>query len=144
MTAINSTQMMEREHADNMELMGNDMSAFSVAKLMGGAVKVDVTQVLTRVGMERLPHYLHGSQKLHQILNADSESAKVEVPQRFPYTYIDLCHEDVLPVWLPQDLVGNRLAGEQDHIFGGSTVDKLQQALEKAGKHRRFFRKVSH
>ena len=36
-SAINSTAMMEREHAENMDLMGHDHNALEVARLMGGA-----------------------------------------------------------------------------------------------------------
>ena len=42
-TAINSTAMMEREHAGLMDIMGHDNFALDVAKLMGGAQNVDVS-----------------------------------------------------------------------------------------------------
>ena len=124
-TAINSTAMMEREHAENMDLMGHDHSALEVARLMGAAQTVDVADSFARVGMTALPHYLHGSQKLHNVLNADSEAARLETPARFPYTYIDLCHGHVLPMWIPQDLVGSKHASEEDHLYGGSPIDRL-------------------
>ena len=57
--------------------------------------------------MKSLPYHLRPQPALFQLLAAANKSAQEAVPVHKAYTYVDLTHENVLPLWMGSEAVGS-------------------------------------
>ena len=67
---------------------------------------VDLNDMLEKAAVKDIPYHLGPQLALFQLLAAANKSAQEAVPVRKAYTYVDLTHKDVLPLWMGSEAVG--------------------------------------
>ena len=95
---------------------------------------VDLNDMLEKAAVKNQPYHLRPQPALFQLLAAANKSAQEAVPVRKAYTYVDLTHKDVLPLWMGSEAVGSHTPrpGEFDwdpqrrHSVTGSVGEGLQ------------------
>ena len=124
--------------------------ASSALALAGGIAprqqeEVDVADLLAKADLAGLPSEGIAELSLYKELVTATKEAKAV--GKTPFTYVDLTHRDLLPMWLVPEAVGGKtvLAGEEgdfeiDQDSSTGTVQQLSQALKKATAAPRFFR----
>ena len=131
--------------SDMVEVMGSDASALSIASaIQHGSQAVDVSAKLAVAGAQGLGFHLQVDSPVWQLLAAECESAKID--GRTAFSYVDLTSKAMLPVWMPADAVGGKLAGSSDWAVGdgtAGTIQALEKALKAATQTPKFFRSLA-
>ena len=130
-----------------LSLLGPEASAGAVASaLTAGSVVVDLNNMLEKAAVKDLPYHLRPQPALFQFLAAAHKSAQEAVPVRKAYTYVDLTHKDVLPLWMGSEAVGGHTPrpGEFDWDPNADTASlgALGRAFKGALEKRRYFRNM--
>ena len=90
-----------------LSLLGPEASAGAVASaLTAGSIVVDLNDMLEKAAIKDLPYHLRPQPALFQLLVAANKPAEEAVPVRKAYTYVELTHKDVLPLWMGSEAVG--------------------------------------
>ena len=126
---------------------GPEASAGAVASaLTAGSIVVDLNDMLEKAAVKDLPYHLRPQPALFQLLSAANKSAQEAVPVRKAYTYVDLTHKDVLPLWMGSEAVGGHTPrpGEFDLDPNADTASlgALGKAFKGALEKPRYFRNM--
>ncbi|CAK0804488.1 unnamed protein product [Prorocentrum cordatum] len=91
------------------------------------APTVDVRDLLTKAKLEKLPFHMQPEQAVFESLNKDTMAARAQ--ERKPFAYVDLTSKEVLPLWLPIESIGGKLAlaGENELLNAESSTATLSQ-----------------
>ena len=83
-----------------------------------------LTSPSTKAAIKDLPYHLRPQPALFQLLAAANKSAREAVPVHKAYTYVDLTHKDVLPLWMGSEAVGGHTPrpGEFDWDLNADTA----------------------
>ena len=107
---------------------------------------VDLNDTLEKAAIKDLPYHLRPQPALFQLLAAANKSAQEAVPVRKAYTYVDLTHKDVLPLWMGSEAVGGHTPrpGEFDWDPNADTASlgALGRAFKGALEKPRYFRNM--
>ena len=96
-----------------LSLLGPEASAGAVASaLTAGSIVVDLNDMLEKAAVKRT------QPALFQLLAAANKSAQEAVPIRKAYTYVDLTHKDVLPLWMGSEAVGGHTPSAGEALQG--------------------------
>ena len=130
-----------------LSLLGPEASAGEVASaLTAGSIVVDLNDMLEKAAIKDLPYHLRPQPALFQLLAAANKSAQEAVPVRKAYTYVDLTHKDVLPLWMGSEAVGAHTPrpGEFDWDPNADTASlgALGRAFKGALEKPRYFRNM--
>ena len=130
-----------------LSLLGPEASAGAVASaLTAGSIVVGLNDMLEKAAVKDLPYHLRPQLALFQLLAAAHKSAWVAVPVRKAYTYVDLTHKDVLPLWMGSEAVGGHTPrpGEFDWDPNADTASlgALGRAFKGALEKPRHFRNM--
>ena len=130
--------------SDMAEVMGADASAMAIAQaLQHGGKQVDTVSKLKAAGAGGLGFHLQVDTPVWQLLNSESEAAKIE--GRTAFSYVDLTSKAMLPVWMPADAVGGKFSGSLDWQSSADTpsaIQSLERALKAATMTPKFFRSL--
>ena len=114
--------------------------------ITAGLETVDVESKMKTVALHSLPVYLRVQLALYQLMEADNNAVKECSPQRTAFTFVDLTHKDLLPLWMSSEAVGGRTPrlGEPEWDLNADTTSlgapgrAFKGALEKP----RYFRSM--
>ena len=102
-----ASQGLQQLTSAHVGLLGPEASVGAVARAITAVLElVDVESKLKTVALDSLLVYLRGQPALYQLLETDNKAAKDASPQRSAFTYVDLTHKDLLPLWMSPDTVG--------------------------------------
>ena len=130
-----------------LSLLRPEASAGAVASaLTAGSIVVDLNDMLEKAAVKDLPYHLTPQPALFQLLAAADKSAQEAVRARKAYTYVDLTHIDVLPLWMGSEAVGGHTPrlGEFDWDPNADTASlgALGRAFKGALEKPRYFRNM--
>ena len=126
------------------DVVGQEASALTLAKLLKGTTEVDQNKLLTSAGCQDLPFAFPCDTPVWRIMQAETDDAGAS--GRIAFSYIDLTAKEILPMWMPQDTIGgsNLVGSEFDSTFDGEastrSLNALASALKAALVSPRFFR----
>ena len=125
------------------DVVGQEASALTLAKLLKGTTEVDQNKLLTSAGCQDLPFAFRCDTPVWRIMQAETDDAGAS--GRIAFAYIDLTAKEILPMWMPQDTIGgsNLVGSEFDSAFDGEvstrSLNALASALKAALASPRFF-----
>ncbi len=97
----------QSQMVDIQKLVGLDASASTIANLLAsGAELVDINDKLKSIGLETLQYHLRPDLLVWSVLDAESKAAANS--NRKAFAYLDLTSKELLPIWVPADLVGGK------------------------------------
>ena len=91
---------------------------------------VDLNDMLEKAAVKDLPYHLRPQPALFQLLAAANKSAQEAVPVRWAYTYVDLTHKDVLPLWMGSEAVGGHTPRPGEIFTADSVTWSVGEGLQ--------------
>ena len=147
-SALDQSSALDQYHQQAViDLVGAEASAETISRLLlQKNLNLDLGTKLKAVTLDKLPYALKGESVAWKVMLAESVVAQQK--SRHPFSYVDFTAKDLLPDWLPQDVIGGRSAvGAEwqgmDASMSASTLGKLGEALRAATATPRFFRSVT-
>lgn len=92
MTAMSTTlgRLSRAEEEQTVMLVGGEANGLSLAAALGAAQKAEVRSLLSMAGLGTLPFNCQPDDKVFQVLVVATTAALTSVPQKVPFTFIDL------------------------------------------------------
>ena len=124
------------------DIVGEEQSASVIARLMSSATAdVDVADVHAKASLSDLPFHMQADKIIYKVMAAENTAAKTA--GRTAFSYVDLTCKELLPLWLPSDMIGGKALFAPElplASFSTSSVQEIAKAISSATMQHHFFR----